>query len=420
LLELFAAVAALMIGLSLLLGPLGPPKIYVSATPDTVARIGPYITKSGFTYLTPLDAGDQFDTMSSLGNYYAVVIADYPIPFNSIGVSANYRIFLMSNYLSSGYVSTFQAVYHSTLTGVTVAKSDSDLARLLSGLRVYVPGNRFGLSLSPFMYNVIGEVEGVLALIITFLALAFLSRSLMEIGEKGLTGLAEGGIYVFATFMFTTMVFIQTSVLLDLPVALHAAISSNESAMGLLGFGGGSRPRELMGLLGFVFGVLSVGKGRIKLDKIGLLAFLGIVFFLATDTLNLGQTFYAIFLNLTTSEGGGIVGRQTEVGFRNFLEQMMFLFGRFVSTNFYSSHGATLYFFAALPFVIYSKLRKTSATLLLLFSSFGATVGFIRVADLNAAEALASAPPGLAMGLLAIPVLVILSVLETRIRRILT
>jgi len=211
---------------------------------------------------------------------------------------------------------------------------------------------------------------------------------------------------------------VQSSVLLGLPVALHAAISSVESATGALGFGGGSRPRELMGVLGFLFGGVSGYYGRMKLDRIGLVAFIGLLVFLVTDPYAIGIDFYGLLQNLMTSESGGVAGLAAQEAVRGALGSVMNFFGRYTSPFFYSSHGAVMFYVGAVPFAVFSRLKNTSATLLLLFCSMAASIGFIRVADLNPAESLASSTPGITLGLGVMIAFLLLSLGESRIRKL--
>ncbi|MDA4127901.1 MAG: hypothetical protein OK422_00315 [Thaumarchaeota archaeon] len=418
LLGLFALSCLLMISLSVAVGPPPVPRVYFSATPQTVTVVGPYIVKAGYQYLTPLDAADQIDAMSELGNYNAFVIADYPIAESSLGLYSSYRIYVMTSYVPQSYLAKLTDLYGNTT--VIAVSSDQRLTDLMTSQRIYLSTNRLGLPISLAVYDNVARIEAVLTLVITFFALAFLSRSIVEGGARGWVFMAEAVVLAFLVYLFTTTVFIQTSVLFGLPVALHAAISSVESATGLLGFGGGSRPRELAGILGFIFGVLSAPGGRMKLDRVGVLAFAGLVVYVATDPLTLGKIFYGLVLNIATSESGGASGLVLQETIRLFLGQTMSFFGNNVSNLYLMSHGAVLFYAAAVPFAVFSRVGKTTSTFLLLFSSFAASVGFIRTADLNPIESLASALPGIALGLFLAGLFLLASLAEARLRKLIT
>jgi hypothetical protein len=416
LLGIFVASLALMAGLALIFGPAPTPRLYLAATPPVVANLGPSLQKAGYQYFTPLDAGDEFDTMASLGNFNAVVIVDYPPPINSLGLYASNRIYLVGDQLPAAYVYNVTSLFGHKV--VVQEPNSQALLNDLTGARLYVVTNRLGLPITTQVYNGILVVEGVLTLVATFAGMAFLSRTFVESGAKGWLFLAEAAAMPVLVYMFTTMVFTQSSVLLGLPVALHAAISSGESAIGSLGFGGGSRPRELLGVLGFLFGGVSGYKGRMKLDRVGLIAIVGLLAFLVTDPLSLGLDFYGLLQNLMTSESGGIPGLAAQETVRGALGTVMDFFGRFISPFYYSSHGAVMFYVGAVPFAIFSRLKNTTATVLLFFCSFAASLGFIRVADLNPAESLASPSPGILLGLGVMIAFLLLSMGESRIRKL--
>ncbi|MGD0477835.1 MAG: hypothetical protein ABSB29_06690 [Nitrososphaerales archaeon] len=415
LLGIFALSLALMVGLAIVFGPAPAPRLYLAATPSAVSAIGPPLSKAGYLYFTPLDAGDQFNTMTSLGMYQAVVIVDYSLPMNSLGLYAVNSIYINASNLPS-YAHTLTAVFGTQK--VINFSTQRDLLNDITGSHFYAVSNRLGLSISTWTYNKVLWVEGVLTVVTTFAALAYFSRAMVESGAKGWVFLAEAAVLPLLVFMFTTMIFIQTSVLLGLPVALHAAISQVESASGIVGFGGGSRPRELAGVLGFLFGAVVGPAGRTKLDRIGFLVFAGVLVFLVTDPLSIGSSFYSLLQNLMTSESGGTAGLAAQEGTRDFLGNVMDFYGRYISPFFYSSHGAVLFYVGAFPFAIFARLRKTTATLLLLFSSLAASIGFIRVADLNAAEALASPVPGLTLGIVVMAAFLLLSLGESQLRKL--
>jgi hypothetical protein len=418
LLGLFTLSCLMMVSLSVVFGPPPVPRVYLSATPQTVTVVGPYVVNAGYQYLTPLDASDQIDAMGELGNYNAFVIADYPISGFSLGLFSNSRIYVLTSYVPPSYLHHLAEVYGNA--SVIPVVSGQRLTELMTSQRIYISTNRLGLPIGLGVYDNAARVEAILTLVITFLGLAFLARTFVEGGARGWVFIAEAVVISFAVYLFTTTVFIQTSALFGLPVALHAAISPVESATGLLGFGGGSRPRELAGILGVLFGVLSAPGGRMKLDRVGALAFIGLVLYVATDPLTLGKTFYGVVLNVATSESGGASGLVLQETVRIFLGQTMTFFGNDISNLYIMSHGAVLFYAAVVPLSVFSRVRKTTSTFLLLFSAFAASVGFIRVADLNPIESISSAIPGIALGLFFTALFLLASLAESRLRKLIT
>jgi len=413
-LEVFVGLSLAMIGIALIFGPSPVPRVYLAATPATTNVIGPTIAGAGFEYLTPANAGDQFDTMSTLGNYNLIILADYPPAPDDPGIAASdFHVFVMTQYVPQSYAATLTDVYGK---GVILLNNTQELGSILNNARFYVPASNLGLPETERQYKLAVVAEAILTFLLVFVAMALLARVLVERGEKGLSGIAEGAFYSVTVFMLTTIVFIQTSELLGLPVALHAGISTVESAVGALGFGGGSRPRQLVGSLGFFLGAIAGTKGKMKIDRIGILAFIGVITFIAIDPLTIGQSFYQLVVTFTTSDSAP-TGAVADQGTRGILGTVMDVFGHSISNAFYSSHGTVLYFLSALPFALFSKVRKSTATFLLLFSGFAAPLGFIRVADLNPTESMASAIPGIVLGLGVVVGFVVASFIESRVRK---
>jgi hypothetical protein len=413
LLEIFAGVSLAMLGIALIFGPSPVPRVYLAATPATTNVLGPTISTAGFQYLTPANAGDQFNFMSILGNYNLVILADYPPSLSNQGLAANYHIFALTQYAPRQYVTTLKQTYGDT---VTLLNNTQQLSSVLNNARFYVPSSNLGLPVSETQYKVAVVAEAFLTFLLVFIAMAYLARVLVERGEEGISAIAEAAFYCTAVFMATTIVFIQTSELLGLPVALHTGISTVESAVGSLGFGGGSRPRQLLGTLGIIFGAAAGARGKMKIDRVGVIAFIGVIGFIAIDPLSLGQAFYQVLVSFSTSETLP-AGRFGVENTRGILGSVMHVFGSEISSYFYSSHGSVLFFATALPFAAYSFVRKSTATFLLLFTAFVAPLGFLRVADLNPTESMASAIPGIAVGLVIAAVFFVVSLVETKVRK---
>jgi hypothetical protein len=223
---------------------------------------------------------------------------------------------------------------------------------------------------------------------------------MVESMSAGLGRLVQAVAFSFFIFLFGELIYIQTAVLLGIPVALHATISSQETAIGVFGFGGGSRPRLVMGFFGFLFGAL-VGSGRtIKFDGPILAGLLAAVVFLVADPLQLGQNFYNLILLAFTSESGTAFGQSTYSGVRAFISYFMNAFGNFITSAYYSQHGAVIFFAGAVPFALYTYVRKSSATLLLFFSAALAALGYVRIGDQDPLKAIASTAPGVTVALI--------------------
>jgi hypothetical protein len=394
LLACLVGVSVVMISLAFVFGPSPAPRAYLAATPTTTQTLGPSITGAGFTYLTPTQAGDEFDVMSSLNSFYTVIVADYPPPLQSPGFLSSNNIIVMSEYANSTLLRDLQAYYGST---VTVANTPQQLETDLTVQAQSYSSNHLGLSVSPGLYSAATLTDGVLSLTLPFFALAFFARYMVESSSRGIVKLAQGAAFSFFVFMFGELVFIQTDVLLTLPVALHATISSQETAIGVLGFGGGSRPRMVMGILGFLFGALAGSLKGTKIDRVALIALASTFLFLLADPLQLGQDFYNVLLQILSSEGGTAFGQAAYTQLRSFIAIFSNAFGNEIIPTFYSQHGAVLFFAGAVPFALYTYLRRSTATLLLVFSAVVAGVGYVRIGDQDPLKAIASTTPGLAI-----------------------
>jgi hypothetical protein len=399
LLALLVAVGILMVSMAYVFGPNPSPRAYLAASPPTAQTLGPSVTGSGFTYLPPDQASDEFDTLSQFGSFYTVVIADYQISLPSPGLASSYRIIVLSQYANSTYTNELRTLYGSW---VRVANNTQQMTGFLAGDYKTYESNHLGLGVFPQAYDGISNIEAVLSLLIPFLALAFFARYIIESASKGLGRLAQAIAISFFLFLFGELLYIQTAVLLGLPVALHATISPLETAGGALGFGGGSRPRLVMGIAGFLFGALVGSGSRFKFDKVVFLGMASALVFLIVDPLQVGQDFYNLVLLALTSESGTAFGQSAWVGLRAAVSVFMNAFGDYTTLSYFSQHGAVLFFAGAVPFALYSYLRRSSATLLLFFSAVMAGLGYVRIGDQDPLKAIASTMPGVTMGILII------------------
>ena len=160
----------------------------------------------------------------------------------------------MTNYAPQQYVTTLKAVYGDPRRFAQQHPGPQLSSEQRTILRPW--SSNLGLSITPGQYKFAVVAEAIL----TFRLSSWrwlTSRGFLSNGEKRVSAPSlRGGVYCVAVFMITTVVFVQTSVLLGLPVALHAGISTVESAVGALGFGGGFPSSPAVGTLGFVFGAM--------------------------------------------------------------------------------------------------------------------------------------------------------------------
>jgi hypothetical protein len=390
-------VSLLMISLAFVFGPSPSPRAYLAATPTTAQTLGPYVTAAGFTYLTPIEAGDEFDAMCGLNSYNAVILADYAPKLQSAGYLSCNNVIAMSSYVNSTLVTDLQILHgHSVSVVNTPQQLQFDLALQA---RSYT-SNHLGLPVSQNTWATVTLVEGALSLLLPFLALAFFARYMIESSSRGIGRIAQAAGFSFFVFMFGELAYLQTDILLTLPVALHATISPQETAIGALGFGGGSRPRMVLGALGFLFGGFAGSLRGTKIDKVVLISLISALLFLLADPLQLGQDFYNLLLQILSSEGGTAFGQAAYSNLRSFIQVFMDAFGNEIVPTFFSQHGAVIFFAGAVPFALYTYVRRSTATLLLFFSTMVTAVGYVRIGDQDPLKAIASTTPGFAISVL--------------------
>lgn len=394
----FVLLCLSMIAISTVFGPPPQPRAYLAATPQEATKIGPYITDAGWSYLTASQASDGFSRTSNLGTFSAAIIADYPPPILSSSPSQSGlqyvpHVIVMRDNVSSSYLSQLEnARAYSTI----VLNNRADI----TGALVQLGGrqNALGLTVSPGEYTRATQAVGVLSLLVPFFALAFMASLFVDLGANGIQGILEALAYSILVYFMAEFAFIVSTAMLGTPVALHAAISHSETAEGLLGpFGGGTRLREVSGIVGFLFGIYYNSKGSLSYDRNVLAAIAAGVAFVVADPLNISSSFYELLLTVSSNVGFGISGSSYEI-LRGIIGQPLALFQSYLTSGYVASHGDALFFVSALPFILYSRVGKGTGTLLMLFAALGCGIGFVRVADMIPLEVIASAAPGMLLG----------------------
>jgi len=420
LLTIYILFALLMVSVSFLAGPDPRLKVYVlSSTETNAASISNSVesTLSSVT-ITIFDKASEFGLLADLGVFQTVIVGDFFPPTKSLmdtqidpGLDVIPSIIVIMEYVDSAFLSELQTRYSQKITLV------EDLPSLQTAL-LDVPRrtNALGLPRSVSIFIGVSGFVGIASLLLPFWGLAFLASKLIEVGRKTLvSGFVEAVVYSVLIFFFTQAIYIACSVLLGLPLGLHASSSPKVTALGFMGFGGGSRPRMFIGLAGFLFGALISMKGGLKLDKIGFLTFLVMAFFVIVDPLTSGIVFYEFILLFTV--GPGFDTAATTMSYiKDFLSSGGVLLGGWISPVYQLSTGIIFFFATAIPFCLFPKLRKSTATFLLLFSAFGAADGGIRVANMEPWMTIASILPGVVIGLLFCALFYSINAIETGFR----
>ncbi len=412
LLSMYLLVAMLMVSLSFSLGPDPRLKVYILATPETTPQIAAALPQGAFA-LTVRDEMNELGTLTTLGTIPTVIVGDFVPPGADVAellifpaLSSVQQIVVLQPY--AGQFGRDVAQRYPTKTIVLSSLGGLGSLRLLrSGF--------FNLGLPFSAWSLGAAFVGVCSFALVFVGLVFLSFKLVETGRRpSWAGLSEAVIYVTFYFVFTQMVYIVSSVLLAMPVGLHTS-TSKVTVVGLMGLGGGSRPRMLAGILGSLFGSLAAMRGGLKIDKIGLLIATGAVYFVLLDPLTGGRIFYEFvlmfsvgpFLEQSTATWGAV---------RGFLGIIAQSLGGYISPVFISSLGIVLYYLGSIPLHFLSRLQRTAATVMAALCAFPVGLGAVRVADMAPWKIMASSIPGIMVGLLLAGGFVGLSLSEGLIR----
>jgi len=401
-LKVYILCALLMVSLSFIVGPCPCTKVYVLAsTPENARTISDFVYgEVGGVAITVYDEMNEFDTLTNLGVFSAVIVGNFYPPSNASlrgyvypGLDSVSRIIIVERYAYEVFSSEVRRRYSEKTVVV------GDLGALGPALRgIPERKNLLGLDISYAFYSGVSAFVGLCSFVIVFLGLAFLSSKLIEMGKKpNVTGFPEAIMYSVFIFIFTQTVYIVCSVLLAMPLGLHTS-TLKVTAVGFLGFAGGSRPRMLAGFFGFLLGALTSMKEGPKLDKTGFAAFLVLVFFLLVDPLTGGVIFYEFVLTFT-------VGPSIEYAVlsdsyvRMFLGSIIESFGGWISPVYAASTGIVLYYTGAVSFCSFPKLKNKTAVVFLFLSAFCISLGVVRVADMRPWKTISCVIPGLIVAL---------------------
>jgi len=405
-LSIYIMCAFLMLSLGFVVGPDPRLKVYVlSSTYETSASLRNFVEQElGGVAITMFDETSEFETLTNLGIFSAVIVADF-YPFqekilDSYVYPALYNmpthygsIIVLEQYADPFFAQELQGRYGER---VIVIKDLNSLSKILTNIPKKT--SALGLKIDSSLYLIVATLLGACSLLLFFLALAYLASASIELG-KNLTriGLFEVMVLAVFVFVFTEVIYIVCSVLIAMPLGLHAG-GGRITAVGLLGFGGGSTPRMVAGFLGFMLGTFASLKEGLRLGRIGLATFVIIVFFIVVDPLTSGLIFYE-FILLYASPYTFETAAATMSYVKNFLSSFGVALGGWVSPTLLISTGIILYYAGAISFFLFPRLRKNTATMLLFFCAFSAASGGIRVSNMRPWDAFMSMLPGIMAGL---------------------
>ena len=399
LLAVFVLIGILMISLSFSAGPSPQLRIYSLASSSTSKLIATQVASLGGITLTPQDEISQLDTLGNVGAYTALVVADFSPPDQQFIV----------NHLNAAFSSAPEIILVDNISNPALRQAVQQDSR---GLLLHVPDlnglystltqlhprpNPIGLTVPISAFNDIMKSVGVLSLILVFFALSYLGFRLTQVGTSGSLGLGEALADILMVFVLAEGFYLVSSVLLGIPVGLHATLTNKVTAIGFLGFGGGSRPRFAIGILGFLFGGLVGMTSTKRLDRAGIFAFLVLSFFVLADPLTGGIIFYQVVNSFTIGPASEVSG-QVGGAVRDVIGWALSAFSP-SSPTYDTSHGVALYFALSTPLFVLRKLKPATGTALFFVSVFAAADGFIRIAEMRPIKILSDLFPGLAIAL---------------------
>jgi hypothetical protein len=223
------------------------------------------------------------------------------------------------------------------------------------------------------------------------------------------------GIFVF---VFSEAVYIATSSLLAVPLSLHAVTSDahDVTAIGLLGFGGGSTPRLAAGFLGVLVGAVGAGGGlRVRKSDFALIG--GVSLVLLANPLAIGQyIFQGILLFFPVGNYAFGLAYASSLSVKGFIYGIGAFVGGGVTPTYLLSAGKILFFAGLVPLAFLKKMGRTTTVIALLMVALLIGDGGVRVGEMTPEKTVAAVLPGLVAGFAFAAVLLGFAVIEKYVR----
>jgi hypothetical protein len=428
LLALFLLCSVMMVSLGAIAGPYPSMKAYVVAAPGSVTAIhrSLQLFDRNVVVLTPSQDYSDFEVMSSVADFNIVVISNYPtlaLPRVSgflLRGLANVPVIVIDNNTDTTFAKQIDALYGNRLIAVQNASSLSPSERQLIAEQISSTARvrLLGLDLTVVGFKSILLVEGALSFVLIFLGWAFLgslaSEARVHSDFSQLATVVSSGLFVF---LFSEVIYVTTSIILAFPLSLHAVISGAKdiTAVGYLGFGGGSTPRLAAGFAGMMLGI-GLTKGAPRLEKTDLAIILGIGLFILADPLLLGQfAFTGLLLFFGNFAFGSAFA--SSLSLKGFIYGVGSVFGGSVNSTYLMSAGKMLYFAGLVPFAYLRQMGKTTTSFMALLSALLIGDGGVRVGEMTPDKTVIAVVPGLIVGFAFLIVMLSLASAEKYLRR---
>jgi len=421
---MFITCAILMIAIAAIAGPDPQTKVYVIATPSQANLIHKNLLpiRSNLQMITPAQDFSDFAVMSSVGDFNIAVISSFPtvnlpeVSYFVLPNLGNVPVIVVDNTSDPLFATQVSALYTNRVIHVANAAnlSSSDVRRISIALNAATgQKNPFGVQIGGTSFKLVVVIEAGFSFLLVFLGWSALGLYAAEANnENSLQRLAlmiALGVFVF---YFSETTYVLTSSLLRFPLSLHAVISGAKSitAVGYLGFGGGSTPRLLAGAVGILFGSF-IGGWNSRFSKRGFGIMIAIIVLIIANPFLLGQL---AFQGILLYAGGMTIGTaySSALTFKQFLYTIGSGVGGNVSPVYLMSAGKILAFAGLVPLAFLNKMPKITASFTVLFCAIAVGVGGIRVGEMTPTKTVIAVVPGLMSGLIFALILLLIALLE--------
>jgi hypothetical protein len=411
LLALFLLCALLMASAAAIGGPDPRLKAYVVSDPSEVPSIQENLQQvAGNTVVvTPAQDYSDFAVMSSVGQFELAVFSSYPpagtgqVEGYILGGLANVPVIVVDNSTNSAFAKLIETTYPGKVLQVqnAAALSSAEKGELATLLAASSRTNLFGLTLSVGDFNALVAFEAVLSILLVFLGFCYLGSLASESSSMTdlthLVSVLGAGIFVF---VFSEALYVTVSSMLALPLSLHAVISGAHdiTAVGLLGFGGGSTPRLAAGFVGVLVGIVGA-RGSPQIEKSDLALVLGVGLFLLANPLSIGQFVFQgliLFLPLGNLAFGSAYA--SSLSFKGFIYGVGSALGGGVTLTYVMSAGKMLFFAGLVPLAYLRKMGRTTTVIALLLVALLVGDGGVRIGEMTPDKTIIAILPGLVIG----------------------
>ena len=416
-----------MVSLGVAAGPDPHVKAYVISSPASVGPIKSQLSGAlgSVATVTPSQDYSDFGTMSSVGMFNLVVVSDYPtlaIPsvrqfvLPSLG---NVPLIVVDSKADGNFSAQINVLYGDRVIQVhdASALSSSESQAIASRVASEARTNALGLVLGSSSFKLALVAEAALSFLLIFVGWAYIGSLVSDSGfESGLSHLVSvvaAGVFVF---VFSELIYVEVSSLLAFPLSLHAVLSGAKdvTAVGLLGFGGGSTPRLAAGFAGVLVGAVA-SEHRPSFHKRDFVLIAGVPLILLANPFSLGSFAYETVLLFVGNYSIGSA-YSASLSFKGFIYGVGAALGGGVSPTYLMSAGKMLFFAGLVPLAYLKRMGRTTRVLAILVCAFLVGDGGVRVGEMTPAKTFAAVVPGLVVGFALAALLIGLAASERLIR----